>query len=357
MTISAFTSFIVIPFSGNLVQRYDSIRILQLSGLLSVIGYLDYLISKNLVMVFIATLFIMVADRLYQAAWPTTVSHYLEKKNLHFWFSVTNSIRTVSILIGSAASFLIIKWNQTLGMKICLFANILSYWIAIVILNKMKKKSIVDSKSNPSRNTFKKVFKDRYFKNVFLAQYFLAFYWLLPIYYFPLLIMSKFPSEVAWSSLVVLVRYFCIGAFQILIQRLLGKFAYETQQLVSILIGVTAICVTFVFSSRSSFKLVLIGILVSTFLIATAECISKPLAVSQVLRSVAESDHSVYMANFQLTWVLPYALGPFLSTYIVNGHEEWILLLIGFALFSAIFNRSASSLSNFGTKNSEGQVK
>ncbi|MEU7044745.1 MFS transporter [Streptomyces varsoviensis] len=350
VTVGSLLSFLVIPPAGRLVQLIGPKRCLMLSNALSVIGYGSYFFASTGLRVIGAAFIVMAADRLYGAAWPSAVARVASKDQLPQWFSFINFLKTTCLGLGAVASTGLLAALGPGGLKLALGANCLSSLAAGALVLRTRvpdgyegrvgrdshdeRRDARDSPDGPRvgrdgpegsdrsdgqekprparsrpRSTFGSALRDMPFMALVTSQTMLSVAWLIPTVAFPVYLVHELGLPAYWPAAVVATRYAVIACVQLPLGARLAGWTRGRVLLVAIAVVEAAVLVTLAIPLVPGAAQGFVAA-AATALLAVAEAASKPTAAAAAVALAPDRDEGPYMAVFQLTWTVSYAVGP-----------------------------------------------
>lgn len=314
VTTGSLASFVLIPLCGRLVLRLGPKRCLAVSNLLTALGYSSYFLAHGFWSIAGAALIVMGSDRLYGAAWPTAVARISTPEELTTWFSFVNFLKTSCLGLGAVASTGLMALAGREGLAVALALNAASSVVAAALLARVTiPVASVDAGEGGARQTggagFREVLRARRFMGLVVSQTLLSAAWLIPTVAFPVYLVETLHQNPLWPTAVVAVRYGVIATLQVPVSARVSGL--PRQHVLSYAIGVAALAVGVTCAMPLAAHTVQ-GWLAAAVaaVLATAELVSKPTAAAAAVRLAPTGREGPYMAVFQLTWTLAYAVGP-----------------------------------------------
>ncbi|MEV0279781.1 MFS transporter [Streptomyces sp. NPDC050610] len=310
VSVGSLLSFLVIPLAGRLVQLIGPKRCLMLSNLMSVAGYGSYFFASNHLRVICAAFVVMAADRLYGAAWPSAVARVASKDQLPQWFSFINFLKTTCLGLGAVASTGLLAALGPGGLKLALGANCVSSLVAgALVLRTRIPEGGQGARSARPRATFVSALRDVPFMALVSSQTMLSVAWLIPTVAFPVYLVHELGLPAFWPAAVVATRYAVIACVQLPLSARLADWTRGRILLGAIAVVEAAVLVTLAIPLVPDVARGFVAA-AATALLAVAEAASKPTAAAAAVALAPDRDEGPYMAVFQLTWTVSYAIGP-----------------------------------------------
>ncbi|EFG04454.1 Putative membrane transport protein (plasmid) [Streptomyces clavuligerus] len=330
VSAGSILSFLVIPAAGRLVQVMGPKRCLLISNLMTAAGYSSYFLASSGTRVFCASFIVMAADRLYGAAWPGAVARVASKEQLPQWFSFVNFLKTTCLGLGAVASTGLLALAGPAGLKVALMGNCLSSLAAAFFVLRTRIPpggTGVQPGATDSRATLMSTLKNSAFMALVSSQTLLSLAWLIPTVAFPIYLVDVLHHAAFWPAAVIAVRYAVISAIQIPLGNRVAGWSRSRVLVLAIAAAETAILTTMFISSAPAVAQGWMAVL-ATVLLAVAEAASKPTAAAAAVALAPDRDEGPYMAVFQLTWAVSYAVGPALIGWGM-GHALLLWCVLG----------------------------
>ncbi|MFD7665282.1 MFS transporter [Streptomyces sp. NPDC059788] len=309
VTLGSLLSFLFIPACGRLVQRAGPKVCLVVSNVLTGVGYSAYFLGDAGAGIAAAALLVMLGDRLYGAAWPTAVARIAAPGELTRWFSFVNFLKTTCLGLGSVASTGILALLGTRGLALALLLNVASSLVAgALVLTARIPAAPTVGESGP-RSTLLRVLRDRPFMALVASQTLLSAAWLIPTVAFPVYLVTVLHQSPFWPTVVVAVRYGVIALLQVPLTARVAGWPRSRVLFHAIGVAAAAIAVTLAVPAVPGAAQGGVCAFVAA-LLAIAELVSKPTASAAAVSLAPSGDEGPYMAVFQVTWTLAYAVGP-----------------------------------------------
>ncbi|GIF12702.1 MFS transporter [Actinoplanes teichomyceticus] len=330
VTAGSLVSFLVIPVAARLIQRYGARHCLMASNVLTAGGYGLYFVADGFGSVLGAALLVMSADRLYGAAWPTALARVADGEELTRWFSFVNFVKTACLGTGAVAATGLLAVAGRSGLSVALAVNAISSVVAAAVLVgvALPERGADPAGSGGGRSSVWSALRDQRFRSLVLSQTLLSFAWLIPTIAFPVYLVSVLGLPAYWPTLVVTARYAGIAVLQMPLSRLTARSTRARVLAGAIALAGCAVAVTAAIPLLPAACTGAAAVLVAA-LLAVAELTSKPTAAAAAVRLAPPGDEGPYMAVFQLTWTVSYAVGP---AIIGIGLGRPLLLWIGIGL-------------------------
>ncbi|MFJ2865681.1 MFS transporter [Kitasatospora sp. NPDC087314] len=309
VTAGSIASFAVVPVCGRIVQAAGPKSCLLISNVFTACGYALYFAAGDLFVVAAAAFVVMVADRLYGAAWPTLLARLAEPGELTQWFSSISALRTTCLGAGTLGATALMALAGGRGLEIALALNSASSLLSAFLLLGVTAPASGPQDARAARSSIRGAIGDRLFLSLVVSQTLLSAAWLIPTVAFPVYLVQSLDQPAYWPTAVVAVRYATIACLQMRVSRRLA--GWTRSQVLRLSIGVVAgaIALTATISGAPHALQGPLAVLVAAVL-ALAELASKPTAAAEAVTMAPTGDEGPYMSLFQVTWTVSYAVGP-----------------------------------------------
>ena len=372
LTITTILTLPMNPITGSLVDRFGARRLVVASQLLQAIGFLGYLIVRDIPLLFATMLFVTAGNRVFYAAATALIAEIAGEGEQDRWYGFVGATRNVGLIVGSLLAGLTVTFGGSHGYQALILANVCSFLLMALVLcwrrathqpnelvegppnNQIKDLSDASLRGHApadERIGYRIVLADRPFLvlvacNVVFALYPVLMSLGLPIYATEALKLSTATvgALFAFSSLLVICT-------QTVMVRLLESFRRTRSLLIACLLWIAS-CLLFALAPLIP-SVLLIPYLFGTVAIYT--CASMIAGtMSAALAAVSSPPHALgrYMALFELAWGIASAIAPalFVWLYTADPPRTWIILIgpvlpVGPLLLWLEVHLSASALS------------
>ncbi|MEU6147715.1 MFS transporter [Streptomyces sp. NPDC047081] len=306
VTISAVLSFALMPSVSRVTHALGGRRAMMASSALSGVGFLLVFAAYRAVVVPFAALLIFVGDRLNGTAWPVLATEQFGRERLSFLFAVANSAKTIALGSGTLIAALALSVNSSTGLRLALAANVVSYLIGLFLLIGIPDNRF-EAKKNPE--SIRVALRDRGFMRLVVSQTALSTSWIIPGVAFPLYLTDTLGEAPALAAALLTVRYTVISLCQVPLVHYAAEWSRRAVLAFSAASSALGVIAVFSLSVPSGALRVSLAV-GATILLAGSEIVSKPTASALAVAHAPEGHEAPYMAVFQATWTLSYALGP-----------------------------------------------
>jgi Major Facilitator Superfamily len=307
VTVAAISSFAAMPLVSRIIHRLKGRDSLILCSLVSAGGYAIYFVARSPFVVVVAALLVALGDRLNGAAWPVLAAEQFGRDRLKIVFGVTNTAKTVALGVGALTAAAALALNNNVGLRVALGANVASYIAGLAILLFVPRKRAPEIVR--SRLPLSVPLRDHQFMRLVVSQTSLSASWIIPGVAFPLFLTRDLGLAAALAAIMLTLRYCVISVVQIPLIRLTSQWRRGAVLAFSGGSSVAGLAAVLLLPLVSG-TLLIVMVTSATTLFALSEVISKPTAAAEAVRLSPPGDEAPYMAVFQATWTLAYALGP-----------------------------------------------
>lgn len=307
VTASALLSFLLLPVVSKTASALGGRRTMMASSIISAGGFALVFASYHAFVVPFAALLIYVGDRLNGTAWPILAAEQFGRDRLAFLFAATNSAKTMALGSGALIAALALSVDSVTGLRVALLVNIASYLIGFVLLLGVSGRGTKSKKDKSER--IRLAVRDSGFMKLVVSQVALSTSWIIPGVAFPLYLTRNLGEAPALAAALLTLRYGVISLVQVPLVRYATKWSRRTVLVISATSAATGVTAVLVLPCPAGgWRIVLAAL--ATILLAGSEIVSKPTAAALAVQHAPEGHEAPYMAVFQATWTLSYALGP-----------------------------------------------
>jgi MFS family permease len=310
MTCATLSALALAPIGGVLTDRWGARRMVVVSNLLSLAGYLAYPLASSYLGVFSCVFLVMVADRLYFASWPTLIASIARPDQLDAWFALIRAVNAGGVAVGSLLSTLILAHGGPLAVTAIAIANACSSGVAAVLT--ATQRITTHAPELPRRLTSPLIaLADRAFRRLLISQLLIATAWTIPGAFLPLYLTRVLLLPPWWTTLVTAINYTLLFTCQLRVTHAVRCVA-RIRVIVTgagclvLALGCLAAAATFVHDPAAGASIVILGVVI----FSTGEMLILPSTYSIVSTMAARDVRGVYMAMFQVTGVLAFGIGP-----------------------------------------------
>ncbi|MFF8905941.1 MFS transporter [Streptomyces olivaceoviridis] len=308
VTISALASFALMPVVSKCVHKLGGRGALIACSASSAAGYLFIFVAHSPALVLTASLMTAMGDRLHGAAWPILAAEQFGRQRLSFLFAVMNSAKTVALGIGTLTSALALATDSSSGLQIALGANVASYMLGLAFLLGVRPIE-GHAARKPDHQPLSTALKNKRFMQLVISQTALSASWIIPGVAFPLYLTDNLGEAPALAAIMLTIRYAVISTVQVPIMRYAQNWSRRRVLAISAASAVLGVvCVDLLPQASGPWRVVVAS--TATALLAGSEIVSKPTASARAVHHAPEGGEAPYMAVFQVTWTLSYAVGP-----------------------------------------------
>ena len=309
ITTSAVASFLLMGPIGWFVHAVGGRNALIVCSAISAVGYLLYLWATSLAVVAAAAVLVAIGDRINGTCWPVLAAEQFGRDKLSHVFAITNSAKTLALGVGALTASAALATAGTGGLRIGLFANVSSYVLGLILLLFVPASRTHSSEVKPAHQPITVALRNRPFMQLVVSQTAMSASWIIPGVAFPLYFTGNLGESAALAAAALTFRYGVITAVQVPLVNRVASWSRSRILRVSsasAALGVAAVAAL----PRVHAGALLVAVVIATGLLAGSEIVSKPTAAAEAMRLAGAGVEAPYMAVFQVSWTLAYALGP-----------------------------------------------
>lgn len=349
LTIATLLTLPVNPITGSLVDRFGAKRLVVVSQILQVIGFLSYLAVRDIPLLFVTVFLVTTGNRVFYAAATTLIAEVACQGEQDRWYGFVGATQNVGLIVGSGLSGLIVTFGGPNGYRALILANVCSFLLMALALcwwrTAHQSNELIEGPSrdraeklpddSPCRHApiserggYRVVLADRPFLvlvacNVVFALCPLMMSLGLPIYATETLKLSTTTvgAFFAWSSLLVICT-------QTLTVRLLESFRRTRSLMVACLLWIAG-CMLFVQAPLIPSVLLLPYLFGTVAVYTFASMIAGTMSVALAAASSRAHTLGRSMALFELAWGIAGAIAPAMFAWLnaAGPSHVWIVLM------------------------------
>jgi MFS family permease len=327
LTIAAILSLPMTLVTGILVDRIGTRRVLVVSELLLVAGFLGYLLVRAVPALFAAALIATAGDRMFWVAQPTMIAEIAGRGEQDRWYGLVGSVRMAGLSIGGLLAGFVISVGSVLAFQVLAGADALSFLVVFVLFLPLLRERTRCGIERLQTSGYRLIIRDRPFIVLVISNiaFILCIFMLttaLPVYTIEAL------RAPAWTvGIVLALNTVLMAGGQTLTVRLLEPHS-RTRVLVA---------AGLVWSGSSGMlalalivpRLLLVPYLITVVIVYTfAELMHAPTANALAAQAGHSALRGRYVAAYQLSWGIGIALTPALFTLLFarGSALPWVVL-------------------------------
>lgn len=337
LSVAALLSFLFLSPIARYIKRADGRSGLILASITSVVGYVCYLVTPNIAVLFFGAALVYFGDRLHAAAWPVAAIQYFGKTALARLFAAVNTVKTVALGIGALSAAGALSVFGSSGLMWLLGVNICSYVAAAILLLSAPRAAHAKPSESSREQELKSVgvlhtLKVASFRRLLVSQAALSFIWVLPGLALPLYLSQSLGAPASIGVAALAVRYGTVAIAQLPAVAIFEHRSRAVILIVSASAALAGLTVLVILPFVETYLLLPMTVF-AVVLMAGSEIVSKPTAAAEAAQIAPEGDEASYMSMFQVSWTLAYALGPGIVG--VGLGRPWILWVLLSAIILA----------------------
>lgn len=134
LTITTILTLPMNPITGSFVDRFGTRRLVVVSQILQAIGFLGYLIVRDIPLLFATAFLVTTGNRIFYAAATTLIAEVAGKDEQDRWYGFVGAIQNVGLLVGGGLSGLIVTFGGSNGYRALILANVWSFLLMALAL-------------------------------------------------------------------------------------------------------------------------------------------------------------------------------------------------------------------------------
>jgi MFS family permease len=345
------------PITGSLVDRFGARRLVVVSQMLQAIGFLGYLIVRNIPLLFATALLVTTGNRVFYAAATTLIAEVADQEEQSRWYGFVGVTQSVGLTVGGGLSGFIVTLGGPNGYRALVLANMCSFLLMALTLcwrraahqqrgrvggpssdqAEGKRSDQIEHRSDDARRLrapanarggYRVILADRPFLVLVACTIVFALCPLmmslgLPIYATETLQLSTTTvgALFAFNGLLVICT-------QTLTVRLLESFRRTRVLMIACLLWIIG-CMLFAQAPLIPRVLLLLSLFGTVAIYTFASMIAGTMSVALVAASSPAQALGRYMALFELAWGIAGAMAPALFAWLnaADPSRVWIVLM------------------------------
>jgi Na+/melibiose symporter-like transporter len=296
------------------------------SNLISAVGYFIYPAVTTYTGVFFCVFFVMIADRLYFASWPTLIARIARTDQLTAWFALVQTISAGCAGLGSLLSTVFLASGGPSAVKAIVIANACTSLIAAALTATQNLETGTTTTHTPSASPWA-VLKNPLFRRLLLAQLFIATAWAIPGAFLPLYLTRALDLPHWSTTLVGAANYLLIFFLQLRLTHSVQRFGHTR----SILIGSGFILASFCIMAVATLLqevAAALTVFAGVGIYTVGEMLVLPATYALVSLISPNDRRGLYMSVFQITGVVAFGIGPGIVGWLFGIAPLAVLLVV-----------------------------
>jgi MFS family permease len=134
LTIATILTLPVNPITGSLVDRFGAKQLVVVSQILQAIGFLGYLIVRDIPLLFATALLVTTGNRVFYAAATTLIAEVAGKDEQGRWYGFVGAAQSVGLTVGGGLAGFIVTFGGSHGYRALILANVCSFLLMALTL-------------------------------------------------------------------------------------------------------------------------------------------------------------------------------------------------------------------------------
>jgi MFS family permease len=327
LSVASILSLPITLVTGFLVDQIGTRRVIVISQLLLVAGFLGYMLVRSAPALFALALLATTGDRMFWVAQPTMIAEIAGSSEQDRWYGLVGAVRMAGLSFGGLLAGFVISFGSVLGYQVLAGADALSFLIVVTLLLPQFGKSTNRNIERLTFSGYRLILKDRPFLVLVICN--IAFIFCifmlttaLPIYAIEAL---RVPAWIVGFGLAL--NTILIAGGQTLTVRLMEPFRRTSVLVVAGLVwsgscGLLALALVIPQPLLFPYLIAVVGIY------TCAELMHGPTANALAAQAGPMTLRGRYVATYQLSWGISIALTPvlFTSLFAIGPALPWLLL-------------------------------
>ncbi|WP_158604433.1 MFS transporter [Nocardioides mangrovicus] len=322
---------VTIPFAllvGQLIDRYDAKRVLQVGNLVQALGFAAYPLAHSWWSIALVVTVPCLGRTMFWGSYSALVAAVSEPGERERWFGFLGALRNSGFAVGGLVAGAVITADHPELFHAVALLNAASYLLSFVLLvPPLPDRGVAAEKAPASPHGFAEVLGDRGYRwligaNAGYALGSMALNVVMPVYIVEVLGLPGWVSAGVYVLNTVL-----IGVLQgIVVRRMTGALRWRVVSLAAVFMAISFVLLYG--AGELARWLSILVVLVAAVVYTTGEMVGGPVLSTLAAESPPEHLRGRYLATFQLSWNGAGALAPVLYL--------WLLGIDRLAVWSAL---------------------
>ena len=338
LTIATFLTLPMNPVTGSLVDRFGARRLVVASHVLQAIGFIGYLVVRNLPMLFAMSFLVTAGNRIFYASATTLVATVADSDEQGRWFAFVGSIQNFGLIVGGLLAGLIVAFGSTNSYYVLVLANACSFLLTALALSWRRTTTgravtIQPDTQRKQRETdqpggYRVVLADRSFLVLFLCIVVFALCPSMLSLGLPIYITQALKLPAATVGTLFAFNSVLVICLQTITVRLLEPFRRTRSLSIACLFWITG-CTLMALAPQVPHELLTPYLFGTSAITTIAGMIAGTISVALAAASSPAHLLGRYMALFELAWGVAGAIAPamFAWLYAAGPSRPWIALV------------------------------
>ncbi len=357
LTIATILTLPMNPITGSLVDRFGAKRLVVVSQLLQAIGFLGYLIVRDIPLLFATAFLVTAGNRVFYAAATTLITEVAGLDEQDRWYGFVGAAQNVGLIVGGLLASLIVAFGGSDGYRALILANVCSFllmalalcWCRVAYqpnelvegLSKDRVEGLpndqvedlldVSLRGHPEageRVGYRVVLADRPFLVLVACNVVFALCPLMMLLGLPIYVTETLKLSTATVGTLFAFNSLLVISMQTLMVRLLESFRRTRSLLVACLLWLAG-CMLFALAPLIPNVLLIPYLFGAVAIYTFAGMIAGTMSAALAAASSPAHMLGRYMALFELAWGIAGAIAPamFAWLYTASPSRVWIVLM------------------------------
>ncbi|GCE07002.1 MFS transporter [Dictyobacter aurantiacus] len=329
LSIATVFTFPVIPLTGTLVDRFGARRLVIGAQLLQGVGFLGYLLVRDMPLLIIMAILVNVGQRIFWSAYFSLVSELSEGGERDRWFGLLGAAQITGIGIGNALTGVLIGTLGTPGYYSVVAIDALSFFVAALMLYflvPVERREDSTEHKNAQQGSYRMVLRDRPFLGLIVtnAAFALCFCLIglgLPVYATDALHIPIWVVGVALGLNTALIAF--LQTF--LIRHLRAMRRTRILILAGLILALWSLL--YILALPMPQTIIIPYIIIATCTQAFGEALHAPTSNALATEASPLALRGRYLAVFQFSWALALFVAPtmFTVSFSLNPALPWAI--------------------------------
>lgn len=340
LTVATLITLATTPITGALVDRFGPRRLVVLSQVLEATGFAAYLLVASGITLFVASLVVTSAARMFFASFSTLIAQAVEGNERDRWYGLVGMTQALAASASGLAASLVISTVGMAGFRVVIIVNACCLLISGLLLRRTPVRRIPGA-ARPPGDGYRSVLRDRPFVKIVIANALFVLCSMLPGLGLAVFVTDGLGAPLWAVGMLGIVQTALIVGGQRAALR-----TVESRQRTRIMLGAGLLwivaCVLMALAVALPGWMIVPWLLGAIVVFTVAQMLYIPTARALAAGMGPDAVQGRYIATYEFSWGIAAALGPMLFgvTFEVSPAAPWIVVA-GLVLVAVMILRSA----------------
>ncbi|MEU5696332.1 MFS transporter [Actinosynnema sp. NPDC020468] len=312
--------------AGLLIDRFTARRTATWANLLSVVGYLGFLLADSVWKIVLVTFLVQVGHTTYWTSSGGLVVLAAPKDLRTRWFGFLTALRNTAMGLGGALSAFAFALGDTDGLRLIVIGNAASYVLAATLLHlwhpvRADEPPAADTPpveaAEPARGGYATVLRDHAYTVLIGVNTTLVFAQMLIKVLLAIYIVEALELDAWIAGVLIVVNTLQVSLTQTLVARQAERFRPTRVIMVASLLNALAFGL-FALIYTTPDWLTFVGLFVAMVVFTAGETVGFPPIDTLSVSMPPDHIRGRYLATYQMSWALGEVAAPALLTFLLG---------------------------------------